>query len=364
VNKYRTPVVEQLVQDLDSAIDVKSAGKAAGMKIVFAKFASMRSVWMAAQQASAMLDALGSLAQIAVQPGYSRPLIVDCPPSARPGIEIIQGRHPCVDRTHSGSNFIPNDLVLGRRLLESDDAGNDPSVLLLSGPNMGGKSTLLRQTCLIAILAQIGSFVPAERCALTPVDRIFTRLGASDRILCGQSTFFVELAETAAAARGATRRSLVIMDELGRGTSTFDGTAIASATVKHLVERNKCLTLFATHYHSLLEDWKDEETIKLGHMECIVEDDNEDDSERKHNITFLYTLGGGPCPKSFGVNVARLAGLPDDVLQKAKAVSSLFEAELSGHTDAPSSAETVVNDVTHCLSGNDFEGLRKLWQNL
>ena len=364
VNKYRTPVVEQLVQDLDRAIDVKSAGKAAGMKIVFAKFASMRSVWMAAQQASAMLDALGSLAQIAVQPGYSRPLIVDCPPSARPGIEIIQGRHPCVDRTHSGSNFIPNDLVLGRRLLESDDAGNDPSVLLLSGPNMGGKSTLLRQTCLIAILAQIGSFVPAERCALTPVDRIFTRLGASDRILCGQSTFFVELAETAAAARGATRRSLVIMDELGRGTSTFDGTAIASATVKHLVERNKCLTLFATHYHSLLEDWKDEETIKLGHMECIVEDDNEDDSERKHNITFLYTLGGGPCPKSFGVNVARLAGLPDDVLQKAKAVSSLFEAELSGHTDAPSSAETVVNDVTHCLSGNDFEGLRKLWQNL
>jgi DNA mismatch repair protein MSH6 len=174
----------------------------------------------------------------------------------------------------------------------------------------------------------------------------------------------VELAETAAAARGATRRSLVIMDELGRGTSTFDGTAIASATVKHLVERNKCLTLFATHYHSLLEDWKDEETIKLGHMECIVEDDNEDDSERKHNITFLYTLGGGPCPKSFGVNVARLAGLPDDVLQKAKAVSSLFEAELSGQTDAPSSAETVANDVTRCLSGNDFEELRKLWQNL
>ncbi len=246
VNKYRTPVIEQLVYDLERAIVVKNAGKAAGMKRVFARFASMRSVWMAAVQASAMLDALGSLAQIAIQPGYSRPLIVDCPPSAKPGIEIIQGRHPCVDATHSGADFIPNDLVLGSRL-ESDDEGSEPSVLLLSGPNMGGKSTLLRQTCLIAILAQIGSFVPAERCALTPVDRIFTRLGASDRILCGQSTFFVELAETAAAARGATRRSLVIMDELGRGTSTFDGTAIASATVKHLVERNKCLTLFATH---------------------------------------------------------------------------------------------------------------------
>lgn len=246
VNKYRTPVVEQLVADLERAIDIKNAGKAAGMKLVFARFASMQSVWMAATHASAMLDALGSLAQIAVQPGFCRPLIVDCPPSADPGIEIIQGRHPCVDITHSGGNFIPNNLVLGKGL-EANDSRREARVLLLSGPNMGGKSTLLRQTCLIAILAQVGSFVPAERCALTPIDRIFTRLGASDRILCGQSTFFVELAETAAAARGATRRSLVIMDELGRGTSTFDGTAIASATVKHLVERNKCLTLFATH---------------------------------------------------------------------------------------------------------------------
>jgi DNA mismatch repair protein MSH6 len=205
---------------------------------------------MAAVQASAMLDALGSLGQVAIQPGYSRPLIVDCSPSTKPGIEIIQGRHPCVDSTHSGADFIPNDLVIGSRM-KSHDEGNAPSVLLLSGPNMGGKSTILRQTCLIAILAQVGSFVPAERCALTPVDRIFTRLGASDRILCGQSTFFVELAETAAAAHGATRRSLVIMDELGRGTSTYDGTAIASATLKHLVKRNKCLTLFATHVRPL-----------------------------------------------------------------------------------------------------------------
>jgi DNA mismatch repair protein MSH6 len=251
VNKYRTAVVEQLVENLERAIDVKNTGKAAGMRLVFARFASMQSVWMAATHASAMLDALGSLAQMAVQPGFCRPLIVDCPPSANPGIEIIQGRHPCVDITHSGGEFIPNDLVLGNRL-EANDARSEARVLLLSGPNMGGKSTLLRQTCLIAILAQVGSFVPAERCALTPVDRIFTRLGASDRILCGQSTFFVELAETAAAARGATRRSLVIMDELGRGTSTFDGTAIASATVKHLVERNKCLTLFATHVSLLV----------------------------------------------------------------------------------------------------------------
>jgi len=376
VNKYRTPVVEELVKELERAIDVKSAGKAAGMKLVFARFDSMRSVWMAATHATAMLDALGSMAQIAVQPGFSRPVIVDCDPSSKPGMEIVQGRHPVVHTTHSGGDFIPNDLVLGGKFESADDGYSDnahddkSTVLLLSGPNMGGKSTLLRQTCLIAILAQIGCYVPAEKCALTPVDRIFTRLGASDRILCGQSTFFVELAETSAAVRGATRRSLVIMDELGRGTSTFDGTAIASATVKHLVERNKCLTLFATHYHSLLEDWKNEPSIKLGHMECIVEDDDGDDSEKKHNITFLYTLGNGPCPKSFGVNVARLAGLPDDVLEKAKAVSSLFEAEMNGETGQhkiiPSMAGKSVNDISHLFSGNADNGdeLKRIWKSL
>eukprot|EP00579_Thalassiosira_antarctica_P005316 CAMPEP_0201877944 /NCGR_PEP_ID=MMETSP0902-20130614/9223_1 /ASSEMBLY_ACC=CAM_ASM_000551 /TAXON_ID=420261 /ORGANISM="Thalassiosira antarctica, Strain CCMP982" /LENGTH=1501 /DNA_ID=CAMNT_0048405489 /DNA_START=26 /DNA_END=4528 /DNA_ORIENTATION=+ len=375
VNKYRTPEVEQMVQELERAIDIKKEGKADGMKLVFNRFDKLRTVWMAATHATAMLDALGSLAQIAVEPGFSRPLIMDCPPSAKPGVAIIQGRHPCVKSTHSGADFIPNDLILGGKFESTedefaDDAHDDSSVLLLSGPNMGGKSTLLRQTCLISILAQIGSYVPAEKCALTPVDRIFTRLGASDRILCGQSTFFVELAETAAAVRGATRRSLVIMDELGRGTSTFDGTAIASATVKHLVETNKCLTLFATHYHSLLEDWKDEPSIKLGHMECIVEeDDDEADSEKKNNITFLYTLGDGPCPKSFGVNVARLAGLPDDVLQRAKRVSTLFEAEMNGETTnnqhkiIPSTAEKSVVGISKLFSGNAVNGieLNRLW---
>ena len=246
---------------------------------------------------------------------------------------------------------------------------------------MGGKSTMLRQTCLIAILAQIGSYVPAESCQLTPIDCIFTRLGASDRILLGQSTFFVEvcsesismisnchflfdlnrsictnlsflsiravsstissiitkLAETAAALRGATRRSLVIMDELGRGTSTFDGTAIASATVKHLVERSQCLSLFATHYHSLLEEWKNAPNVRLGHMRCIVDNDddendndNNNDTTGNHNITFLYTLGPGTCPRSFGINVAKLAGLPEEVLANAKRVSTEFEYVMNG----------------------------------
>ena len=188
VNKYRTPVVEELVQQLEQAIDIKMQGKAAGMALVFAKFDNMRSVWTGASLATAMLDALGSLAQVAMQPGFSRPRIMECSLSSKPGIEIFQGRHPCVSSTHSGGDFIPNDLILGSKLESEDDFADgtvhcqgDSNVLLLSGPNMGGKSTLLRQTCLIAILAQIGSYVPAEKCSLTPVDRIFTRLGASDR---------------------------------------------------------------------------------------------------------------------------------------------------------------------------------------
>eukprot|EP00816_Leptocylindrus_hargravesii_P006082 CAMPEP_0196817012 /NCGR_PEP_ID=MMETSP1362-20130617/58315_1 /TAXON_ID=163516 /ORGANISM="Leptocylindrus danicus, Strain CCMP1856" /LENGTH=198 /DNA_ID=CAMNT_0042194543 /DNA_START=38 /DNA_END=630 /DNA_ORIENTATION=+ len=189
---------------------------------------------------------------------------------------------------------------------------------------MGGKSTLLRQTCLICIMAQMGCYVPATSCELTPMDRIFTRLGASDSILQGQSTFFVELAETAAALRGATTRSLVIMDELGRGTATFDGTAIASAAVRHLVQRNGCLALFATHYHSLLKDWEACPNVMLGHMECMVDTD----SNEEQRITFLYTLGNGVCPKSFGINVARLAGLPQEVLEIASKKSAQFEAEM------------------------------------
>jgi len=380
VNKYRTPVVEQLVEELEAALDVQRAGKARGMQLVFAKFDSMRSIWAATAQATAMLDALGALAETAGKPGFCRPAIVDCPPNGRPCIQVEQGRHPCVEVTHMGGDFIPNNLSLGGVTGDNGNGGDASRVLLLSGPNMGGKSTLLRQTCLITILAQIGSYVPAEQCAVTPIDRIYTRLGASDRILMGQSTFFVELAETAAAVRGATRRSLVIMDELGRGTSTFDGTAIASAVVKHLVERNKCLALFATHYHSLLEDWKEEASVRLGHMECIVDGGDEDtakdvnDAEEEgestsgHNITFLYTLGDGVCPKSFGINVARLAGVPEEVLGKAKAVSSKFEKEMNGSLRtrkiSPANAIALRKRIEAALQEENWEEAERLFCDL
>lgn len=238
VNKYRTSVVAGLVQELERALEIQSARKAKGMQLIFAKFDSMQSVWRAAAQAAAMLDALGSLAKVAAKPGYCRPTILDCPINQPPVIDILQGRHPCVEGSsiHS-SEFIPNDLKLGGIVNDENDGAR---LLLLSGPNMGGKSTLLRQTCLISILAQMGSYVPAESCSLSPVDCIYTRLGASDRILLGQSTFFVELAETAAALRGATRRSLVIMGKsfflgyLGRDIVCTVGDGVLTTYLLHI----------------------------------------------------------------------------------------------------------------------------------
>ena len=371
VNKYRTREVEEMVKELEIALDIQKDGKARGMQLIFAKFDSKRSLWAAAAQTTAMLDALGSLAEASARPGFSRPSILACPPHVKPCIRIVQGRHPCVEITHNGGQFIPNDLTLGHYEGNTGNAQDTERVLLLSGPNMGGKSTLLRQTCLISILAQIGCFVPAEECALTPVDRIFTRLGACDRILLGQSTFFVELAETASALRGATRRSLVIMDELGRGTSTFDGTAIASACVQHLVQQNQCLTLFATHYHSLLAEWQHEPSVRLGHMECYVENEvqesMEQDSDKDHNITFLYTLGRGPCPQSFGVNVAKLAGLPDEVLSRAKQKSVSFEKEMGSiETDKMTAEEAteLCSQLSVAIEAGDEVKADSLWERL
>jgi DNA mismatch repair protein MSH6 len=346
---------------LEEAYNIQAERKAKGMQLIFAKFDEQRAWWVAASTATAMLDALGSLAKTAQKPGYIRPKIVDCPCDADPTLKIIQGRHPGVD----SPDFVPNDLCLG-----STGENDSSRILLLSGPNMGGKSTLLRQTCLISIMAQIGSYVPAEICEISPFDCVYTRLGASDKILLGQSTFFVELAETAAALRGATRRSLVIMDELGRGTSTFDGTAIAGATVKHLVERSKCLSLFATHYHSLLDEWKKDPMVRLGHMECLVqEEDGGDENGGETNVVFQYTLGAGTCPKSFGINVARMAGLPKKVLLTAKRVSSEFEEQMSGKSRAltsldPAKAAGLRKSIEQAIDDHNWDEMRRLVSEL
>lgn len=322
INKYQAAAVEELVVVLERAIEVHKECKVLQMQNIFAKFDEKRTSWAAIASCTAVLDALGSLSKLANQPNYCRPKILECPLDASPCIKVIQGRHPCVEATPGNGEFIPNDLSLGSQ----EPGDQSQKVLLLSGPNMGGKSTLLRQTCLITILAQMGGFVPAAECELTPIDNIMTRLGASDRILLGQSTFFVELAETAAALRGSTRRSLILMDELGRGTSSFDGTAIASACLSYICTNLCCLSLFATHYHSLLAERQSDSNVRLAHMESTINQGDGGDG----NITFLYTLGDGPVAASFGINVAKLARLPEEVLEKAKRVSSDFEMEING----------------------------------
>ena len=200
---------------------------------------------------------------------------------------------------------------------------------------MGGKSTLLRQTCIAVILAQIGCYVPAEAMTLTPVDRIFTRIGASDRILEGKSTFYVEMEETKNIIQFATNKSLAIVDELGRGTSTFDGYSIAHAVLKYLVNSLNCRSLFSTHYHMLLDEFRDAAGIKLYHMSFRA-------NEAKDEVMFLYKFQQGECPMSFGINVARMAGIPRNVIERAKVKSIEFSEKLSKLTDKVKQAKSAV----------------------
>lgn len=214
------------------------------------------------------------------------------------------------------NGLIPNDINLG--------INSYNNLVLLTGPNMGGKSTLMRQLGLLSVMAQIGLKVPAEYCKMVPVDRIFTRIGAKDDILAGESTFYVELNEASLILNSASEYSLVLIDELGRGTSTYDGTAIAYSVVRELANRG-CRTLFSTHYHILVEDFKCSDAVTLGHMACMVETDEEDPSEE--TVTFLYKFIHGACPKSYGFNAAKLAGLPLQIVKAAREKTATLEKE-------------------------------------
>ncbi|XP_065851498.1 DNA mismatch repair protein MSH7 [Euphorbia lathyris] len=220
----------------------------------------------------------------------------------------------------SGGQPVPNDLYLGE-----DSDGYHPRTLLLTGPNMGGKSTLLRATCLTVILAQLGCFVPSESCVLSLVDVIFTRLGATDRIMTGESTFFIECTETASVLQNATQDSLVLLDELGRGTSTFDGYAIAYAVFRHLVEKVNCRLLFATHYHPLTKEFASHPHVTLQHMACAFEPKSETHSKCDRNLVFLYRLASGGCPASYGLQVAVMAGIPEKVVEAASDAGKMME---------------------------------------
>ncbi|XP_051114394.1 DNA mismatch repair protein MSH7 [Andrographis paniculata] len=207
----------------------------------------------------------------------------------------------------NGGLPVPNDVHLG-----GDGSNEHPGALLLTGPNMGGKSTLLRATCLAVIIAQLGCFVPCESCTLSVADTIFTRLGATDRIMTGESTFLIECTETASVLQNATENSLVLLDELGRGTSTFDGYAIAYAVFRHLIESVKCRLLFATHYHPLTKEFASHPRVKLQHMACCF-----DPTSDHHRLVFLYKLVSGASPESYGMQVAQMAGIPRPVIEAA-----------------------------------------------
>ncbi|MFL5481506.1 MAG: DNA mismatch repair protein MutS [Gemmatimonadaceae bacterium] len=251
----------------------------------------------------AELDVLASLAEAASREGYVRPELSD-----DFALEIFGGRHPVVERMMPREKFIPNDTTL------SEDA----RMIILTGPNMAGKSTVLRQVGLIVLMAQVGSFVPATRARMGVVDRLFTRVGASDNLVRGQSTFMVEMSETSAILHTASRRSLVLLDEIGRGTSTYDGISIAWAVSEHLHNSVGCKTIFATHYHELTQ---------LADNLGAVRNYNVQVREIGDQVLFLHRLQPGGADRSYGIEVGRLAGLPTPVLERARELLRLLEAE-------------------------------------
>ena len=243
------------------------------------------------------LDIYTTLAEVARQKNYTKPEVY-----LGDELEIVEGRHPVVEEYLPQGEFVPNDTYLDN---------DDKRIAILTGPNMSGKSTYMRQVALICLMAQIGSFVPAKKCRIGLVDRIFTRVGASDDLASGQSTFMVEMTEVANILHNATEKSLVILDEVGRGTATFDGLSIAWAVTEYLHDRIGCKAIFATHYHELTQI---EETLPcVFNLQVAVQHSGK-------QVFFLRKIIAGGADKSYGIDVARLAGLPDDLLQRAREV--------------------------------------------
>jgi DNA mismatch repair protein MutS len=250
--------------------------------------------------AMAQLDTLAALAEHAMRNNWCAPQLV-----SEPSIVIEQGRHPVVENTIE--KFIPNDCTLT----------SERKLLLITGPNMGGKSTFMRQVALITLLAYVGSFVPATSAVIGPIDRIFTRIGAADDLAGGRSTFMVEMTESAAILNGATENSLVLMDEVGRGTSTFDGLALAWAIARHLIDSTKSFTLFATHYFELTQLSETHPAAANVHLSAV---------EHKDSIVFLHAVQPGPASQSYGLQVAQLAGVPGPVIRAARKHLAALEA--------------------------------------
>ncbi|CAN8100993.1 unnamed protein product [Discula destructiva] len=344
VKRYYFRQLEELVRELQEAEETHSQIVKDVASSFFRRFDTDNETWLQAIRVVSQLDCLISLAKSSLALGHPscRPVFVD---DERSAVEFEELRHPCM--LNRVDDFIPNDVKLG---------GQDEKINLLTGANAAGKSTVLRMTCVAVILAQIGCYVPAVSARLTPVDRIMSRLGANDNIFAAQSTFFVELSETKKILSEATPRSLVILDELGRGTSSYDGVAVAQAVLHHVATHIGCLGFFATHYHSLATEFENHPEIAPRRMQIHVDDVN-------RRVTFLYKLEEGVAEGSFGMHCAAMCGISDKVIERAEVAAKEWE-HTSRLKDSLEKAKTgcyiplgLLSDVSSLLRGRkDEEG--------
>lgn len=309
LSRFHTPEVVRMTQERDQRRESLAAACDTAFMNLLAEVATHYQAFRDCVTSLASLDCLLSLATVAAQPGYVKPEYTDTPE-----VSIIGGRHPMIEQLLL-SEYIPNDTAL---------SSSGTRALLITGPNMGGKSSYVRQVALICIMAQIGSYVPATSARLGMLDAVFTRMGAFDNMMAGESTFMVELSETSDILKQATPRSLVILDELGRGTSTHDGVAIAQAVLDHVVRETKCLTLFITHYQTLSSVARgfEHDELKNVHMRFT-----EQGKRGEEEVTFLFQIGEGTAHRSYGLNAARLARVPKSVLDVAAVKSREMEED-------------------------------------
>ena len=305
--RYTTNELDKLAEDLAHAEDRGQSLEGDLFRELLHTVARSAGRLHTVAETLARLDVLSSLAEVAHRHDYTRPEVDDSLV-----LEIVDGRHPVVERIAAAGRFVPNDVTLS-----AEEHAQEPSLWLVTGPNMAGKSTFMRQVALLVVMAQMGSFVPARRARIGVVDRVLTRVGASDNLSRGESTFMVEMKETAHVLRSATRRSLVVLDEIGRGTSTYDGLAIAFAVAEYLHDAIACRSLFATHYHELTE---------LTQTRLRAANYSVSAREYEKTIVFFHKVSAGAASRSYGVACAQLAGVPEPVLARARTLLAQFEA--------------------------------------
>lgn len=361
VSRFHTPEVVRLIRERDQHKEALAAACDVAFIALLNQIAAQYQSFRDCIHAIASLDCLLSLATVANQTGYVKPEYTDsiC-------IAVKQGRHPMIEQLLLDA-YVPNDTRLST---------NETRALLITGPNMGGKSSYVRQVALIAIMGQIGSYVPAQSAKLGMLDGVFTRMGAYDNMMAGESTFMVELSETSDILKQATSKSLIILDELGRGTSTHDGVAIAQAVLDHLVRQTKCMTLFITHYQNLSSLAKGFDNQELKNVHMTFKEGGEDGKE----ITFLYEVGDGVAHRSYGygfllilqlvmllticrLNVARLASVPDSILQLAAVKSKKLEETARENGISNLYARVFLSEKLAALISGRFRSLRFLLEN-